>query len=696
MVYMGTSIVGGSGLAVVTATGQNTEIGTIQALAEAAVPPETPMQVQLDGMGTQLVLLSSAICGVVFLLGLMRGYGWLEMLKTAISLAVAALPEGLPTVATTTLALGIQDMRRRQVLIRRLDAVETLGAVQVFCLDKTGTLTWNRMSVVAVCTTGNSIKVTDGKFLIAEQPIDPTAHHDLRQLLHLIALCREDATNGQPSAMDGSPTENALLKMTLEAGVDLQDLYQKHPLLETRHRSEGKPYMHTVHAGGDYGLQLVAVKGSPRDVLTMCRWCLKQGQVIPLTDAQRADIEAQNDHMAGEALRVLGVAYAHTLWDRETLPEDLIWVGLVGMTDPLRPGMGQLVSLLRRAGIRTVMITGDQSATAHAIGRQLNLNNGEPLAILDSSHLDQVDTETLAGVAQTAHVFARVSPAHKLRIVQALQHTGRVVAMTGDGINDGPALKAANIGVAMGRTGTDAARSVSDVVLQNDQLSTMVIAVRQGRTTYKNIRKSLHFLLATNLSEIEVMVAAVALGLGQPLTSMQLLWINLISDIFPGLALGLEPPESNVLNEPPRDPEEPVLRGQDFKRLAIESGVITAGTLASYGYSWLRYGPGPRSSTLAFLTLTASQLLHALSCRSEKTNLFEPRKRPSNRYLNIALAGSFAVQLLVLVVPSLRGLLGITPISLADALVIAGGAAAPLLINETTKAESAKRLVSIR
>jgi Ca2+-transporting ATPase len=296
-----------------------------------------------------------------------------------------------------------------------------------------------------------------------------------------------------------------------------------------------------------------------------------------------------------------------------------------------------------------------------------------------------MDPELLAGLVRKTHVFARVSPAHKLQIVQALQRAGKVVAMTGDGINDGPALKAADIGVAMGGGGSDVARSVSDVVIEDDNLHTMVIAVEQGRTIYANIRKALHFLLSTNISEIEVMVAAIALGAGQPLTPLQLLWINLISDIFPGLALALEPPEADVLKQPPRDPADPIIGKKDFKRLGLESSVITAGTLVSYGYGVMRYGIGPQANTHAFMTLTLAQLLHAISCRSETTTVFEAATRPGNKYLNLALGASFAAQLATIAIPGLRKFLNLAPVGPVDVAVIGAGAALPLLVNELTK-----------
>jgi Ca2+-transporting ATPase len=311
------------------------------------------------------------------------------------------------------------------------------------------------------------------------------------------------------------------------------------------------------------------------------------------------------------------------------------------------------------------------------------------LEILDSTHLANIDPTVLRALAEKVHIFARVSPAHKLQIVQALQRAGKVVAMTGDGINDGPALKAADIGIAMGNTGTDVAREVADVVLEDDNLETLIVAISQGRTIYTNIRKSVHFLLSTNLSEIMVMFTAIAAGLGQPLNAMQLLWINLISDIFPGLALALEPSEPDVLSQPPRSPEEPIVKTSDFKRIACESAALSAGALGAYGYGLLRYGAGPRAGTLAFTSLTTGQLLHALTCRSETHRVFGEESQetslPANPYLKTALIGSFAVQALTLVVPGLRGLLGLTPISWLDGLVIGGSAFLPFVINEKTK-----------
>jgi Ca2+-transporting ATPase len=426
-------------------------------------------------------------------------------------------------------------------------------------------------------------------------------------------------------------------------------------------------------------------------VLELCTTHLVDGEARRLSAAGRRRLLAENDAMAGQALRVLGVAYAEAATTQVGPLPELTWLGLVGLTDPVRPGMDWLLGRFHSAGIETVMITGDQSATAHAVARQLRLSQGQPLEILDSTALDRIEPNLLAGMVRRVHVFSRVSPAHKLQIVQALQRAGLVVAMTGDGVNDGPALKAADLGVAMGGSGTDVARSVADVVLEDDNLHTMVVAVRQGRTVYGNIRKALRFLLSTNFSEIEVMLAAIGLGLGQPLTPMQLLWVNLISDIFPGLALALEPAEPDVMERPPRDPAAPILSRPDLLRLGRESAVISAGALASYGYALARYGAGPQATTQAFMTLTLGQLLHALSCRSESHSLFDRDPLVPNPYLDLALGASLLAQALTVVVPGLRQLLGTAPLGLADAMVSVAGATLPLVANEAIKKAGSPR-----
>lgn len=688
MAFMGTVVTGGEGCAVVVATGQNTQMGKIQRLMEDTQSPETPIERNLRVLGNQLVVGSGAICGMVFLMGFLRGHGVLQMLKTGISLAAAAVPEGLPAAATMNFALGIKNMKRHHVLVRRLQAIETLGAVQVVCIDKTGTVTLNRMSMVKAFAGKRMVNISDGEIKSNGRPVRIVEDPTLYELTRVCVLCNEtrlQTTEAGGLEMRGSPTEQALIDFALRAGVDVVAERTALKLQKVTYRSEERQYMCTFHRDAEKR-RYVAVKGSPGEVLEKCHWQMIGEELAPLTEEDRINIEVENARMAGEALRVLGVAYQISEDGAGAFrEEDLVWLGLVGMADPIRHGVKPLISALQGAGIRVVMITGDQSPSAYAIAKELNLNGEEQLTILDSAEFSSVDEDFLKALAPKVHVYSRVTPAHKLRIVQTLQEAGLTVAMTGDGINDGPALKAADLGIAMGRSGTDVAREVADVVLEEDDLETLVIALRDGRTIYRNIRKSVHFFLATNMSEIMVMFAAAAAGVGFPLNVMQLLWINIISDIFPGLALSMEPPEPDVLEQPPRDPQQPLFSPQDFRRMVKESAVMSAATFGAYGYGLWRYGMGAGASTLAFQSLTIGQLLHTLSCRSESHHIFDPQGPPPNRYLNTALAASLGAQTLTLLVPGIRGLLGLAPTTLLDAGVIAVSALSPLAINEMSK-----------
>jgi Ca2+-transporting ATPase len=693
MVYMGTLVTGGQGLAVVVATGRRTEIGRIQALATEAHAPQTPMQRQLDRLGRQLALIIAGLCGAVFVLGVLRGYPLLNMLQTAIALAVAAVPESLPTIATSVLALGILRMRGWHALVRRLDAVETLGSVQAVCLDKTGTLTLNQMSVVAAHLGGRTFQISNGSFLENGQKIDPGSEPLLQQLLTLCVLCTETLIEKQGGTyvLTGSPTENALIYLAIAAAIDVAEIRRQHPTLKAKLRSEERSYMSTMHRRSAYdGDQRIVtlVKGSPEQVLAMCQEQWRNAGPVELTIEDRRAIEAQNEQMGGNAWRVLGCALReddHGPGDNGDFENGLVWLGLVALADPIRERMEEVIVKFHRAGIDTLMITGDQSPTALAIGQQLRLSRNGPLRILDSTHLANVDIEVLKGLVERIQVFARVSPAHKLQIVRALQRANKVVAMTGDGINDSPALKAADIGIAMGTGGTEAAREVAAIVLEDDRLETMLVAVSQGRTIYANIRKSVHFLLATNFSEVVVMLLAMAAGLGQPLNAMQLLWINLFPEIALGLALALEPPEPGVMDQPPRDPNEPIIRPQDLKQMAFESLVISTGALSAYSYGVARYGAGAGASTIGFASLATGQILHALSSRSETSTIFDWPPREPNQMLRLAVTTSLALNGAVFLIPWLRNLLGVTNIGLSDALVAGAGAILPLLVNESAK-----------
>jgi P-type Ca2+ transporter type 2C len=696
MVYRGTTVVEGSGLAVAVATGRRTEAGQIQILAGEARAPETPMQRQLNALGRQLVVACGAVCSAVFLIGLLRGHDFLQMLKGALALAVAAVPEGLPTVATTVLAIGIVQMRRQQVLVRRLDAIETLAAVDVIGFDKTGTLTQNRMTASALACGGRWLAIADGHIRCEDGVIGRLqSEPDLARLLEIAVLC-SDATvsrRGGGARIAGTPTEAALLRLAVGAGIDVRGLRRSLPLCDTAYRSDERQYMATAHVMAPRRY-VFAVKGNPEQVLTLCDAERHGGAKLALNALARQAILETNRRMADGGLRVLGFASAEvatpadgseTAAARISRVRGLTWAGLIGLADPARQGIADLVAQFDRAGVRVVMLTGDQESTAKAIARSLNLANGASLTVLRPDQFRDASDEEISRVVQDTRVFARVTPADKLRIVQALQAAGKVVAMTGDGINDSPALRAADVGIAMGRGGTDAAREVADIVLEGDDLAAIALALERGRTTYGNVRKAIRFLLATNLSEILVVLAATALGVGTPLTAIQLLWINLLSDVFPALALALEPAEHDVLAQRPRDPQEAIVRSQDVPVLAREGAVIAAGSLAAYGYGVVRHGVSARASTISFTSLVGAQLLHALSCRSERHGLFGAERLPPNPPLAVALAGSALLQTATLVLPVLRRFMGLAPIDVLDVLVSLSGAGLPYLANEAAK-----------
>jgi len=687
MAFMGTLVTGGQGLAVVVATGSATQIGQLQLLLQHTRAPETPIERQLGRMGDQLVVVCCAVCGVVFLIGFLRGYGFLAMLRMSISLAASAVPEGLPAAATINFAMGITRMREHRVLIRQLQAVETLGAVQTICLDKTGTITRNQMQVQQVMIDGISTAADHGRSIPGAALQAAAAEDTLSHLLHACSLCNEVKVNGAqvdgPPTLHGSATEKALVELAAGAGLDVAALKRRFRLLGVNHRSESRMFMSTLHRV-DENERILFMKGSPPEVLALCTSQVIDGRRVPLADADRARIDQENERMASAALRVLGFAFKRNPAGAED-ESGLTWLGLAAMADPIRSGARGMIAMFHRAGVETVMITGDQSPTAYAVAKELDLSGGQPLTILDSTELSRLEPEALAALAKQVHVYARVSPAHKLQIVQALRSAGRTVAMTGDGINDGPALKAADIGIAMGRSGTDVARDVADVVLEEDNLEILALALQDGRTTYGNIRKAVHFFLSTNLSEILLMFSSLALGIGTPLNVMQLLWINIISDIFPGLALSMEAPEPDVMTRPPRDPQAPLFSAGDFKTILGESAGITGGALAAFAYGAARYGIGASAGTMAFQTLTIGQLLHAYSSRSEHTGIFSRQSLPPNPHLKWAIGGSLALQALTMFLPPLRGFLGLTAIRPADLAVVGGASLLPLLLNEYFK-----------
>lgn len=687
MAYRGTAVATGEGRALVVGTGDRTEVGAIQALSAGTERPKTPIQLQLEQLGNQLVVASSAACVGIFALGLLRGYNWLTILKTSLSLAIAAVPEGLPAAATTSLARGLRRMRERDVLMRSLHSVENIGAIDTICLDKTGTLTLNRMSAVSLRTVRQSLAANgpDGPLTLAGAP--PEAQGALLRLLQVCILCNQAGQNGNGNgAPEGSPTESALLDLAQRAGLEPDQLRRQYTLRHTQLRAEGRNHMRTVHVQPDRRQCLIAVKGAPGEVLAMASHYLEGDALRELDGDTRDLIAAQNEEMAQRQLRVLGFAFAETeqVPDGECDTPALTWLGLVGMADPLRPGMERTIQRFHAAGIRTIMLTGDQATTAYEIGSALHLNNGDDINIVDSEQLARTAPEQLQALTANAHIFARVSPSHKLQIVRALQDSGRTVAMTGDGINDGPALRAADVGIAMGG-GTDVALSVADIALKHDDLETLLDAVSQGRSISANIGKSLHFLLSSNLSEILVVLGGVVLGRGQPLTPLQLLWLNLLSDLLPAIALAAEPAEDDVMTRPPRPAGQPIVGRAQMWRYAREGGWLAGGALGAYLTGAARYGHGARAGTMAFNTMVLGQLLHAVSCRSERHTAFIDAKLAHNRELNWAIGGSLGLQVLANVVPGLRRLLGIVPMGPSDILVTLAGAGVPFLANEWAK-----------
>ncbi len=737
MAYRGTAVTGGSGVALVVATGARTEIGRIQRLAGNATTPETPMQRQLDQLGRQLVWASLGACGLVMGVGALRGIALLQVLRSGISLAVAAIPEGLPMVATTTLALGVEDMRKRGVLVRRLDAVESLASVGVVCFDKTGTLTMNRMQVAALAAGGRDFTVdADGALLdAAGQPVSESISSatdagpeadPVGWLLRLCVLCSDVtlADMDDRAVPAGSPTETALVCAAQQAGLDATGLRAAWPRVAVRHRAEGARFMATAHhrpnaeSDSDAGDIMLAVKGSPADVLERCVWELHGGGRRALTARRRAAIGDANDAMAAEALRVLGFAFGATLpeassvaghgpkgassglpsasgasgaggIEQDALPvASLTWVGLAGLADPVRPRMDALMRTLHGAGIRTVMMTGDQLPTAEAVARKLDLGGGRPPRVFDAAGIESLDAGEFAAAVRDIDVFARVSPAQKLLVVRALQVSGERVAMTGDGINDSPALRAADVGVAMGgAASSEAAREVADVVLQTDNLAALAIAVERGRTTSVNVGKSIRYLLATNFSEILVVVGATVAGFAEPLTAMQLLWINLVGDVLPALGLAFEPPEPDLMLRP-SNRDVGIVGRRDLARLGAEGGLMAAGSLAALGWGTLRHGAGPEARTMAFVSLVTAQLLHTLSARSEHHGLLSrgPSALQPNRPLLGLLLASMALQAAGLLVPGVRGVLGVVRLAPLDLAATAAAGLLPYVANEALKA----------
>ena len=666
MVIGGTVVTGGRAKVVVTATGMQTEMGKIAGLLLRQGQGETPLQRKMKEVSRVLSLVCVGVCAVMFGVGMLQHRDILDMFLTAVALAVAAIPEGLPAIVTIVLAVGVGRMARRNAIIKRLPAVETLGCASVICSDKTGTLTKNQMTVLEVWTPA-------------------PAHRD--RALTLGTLCG-DAQEG-PGGYIGDPTETAIAQAAAQAGLEKAALERDMPRRGEAPFDSVRKRMATCHALPN-GEALVAVKGAPEAVLARCTHLLGAQGPRPLTDGDRRRIAQVGGDLAGQALRVLAVAQRlqpalPKSMAAEGLEAELTFVGLIGMMDPPRPEVRQAVDRCAGAGIRPVMITGDHKDTAVAIAKQLNIYRPGDKAI-DGAGLDFLPQETLEEEIEAFSVYARVTPEHKMRIVQAWQRRGHVVAMTGDGVNDAPALKAADIGCAMGKTGTDVAKGAADMILTDDNFATVVAAVEQGRGIYANIRKAIHYLLSCNIGEILTIFLATLLPVSQaPLSPVQLLWLNLVTDSLPALALGMEPVEKTAMTQPPRGKEEPLFSRAFSRRLAWQGALVGGITLLAYGLGFHLTGTFAVANTMAFATLTFSQLFHAFDVRSETTPLFRLGVL-SNKAMNKAFLAGAALQAAVLLAPPLQGVFAVVPLDLAQWGIVLGLALTPLVVCEIEKA----------
>lgn len=664
MIFCGTQITGGDGRAVVVHTGSETEIGGIQALIGISRRPQTSLQIQLTELTQKLVFASLGFSSGVLILHLIRRQPILESLKSAITLAIAAIPEGLPTVATTILAQGVKNLKEGGVLVRRIGAIENLGTINLLCLDKTGTLTRNQMTVTTIQAVFNK-------------------SNEQTQLMRVAILCNE------ANEHQGSSTEKALIKMAIDAGVSVKDIRAKYTLVKTRHRSERRGIMSTLHNTPSQG-RFLAVKGNPEEVLARCKWYLHNDLSSPITKTIFDKIQAQNKEMSENGLRVLGFAFKESSTQKLIKEDQLTWLGLVGMSDPIRFEVHRFLKDLKRAGVRPVIVTGDQATTALSVGKKLGLGNRKAISVIESTRLESASPHEFSQIAGHADIFARVSPAHKLRIVQALQRSGNIVAMTGDGINDGPALKTANVGIAMGVNGTDVARKVADIVLVKDNLYSIILAVQEGRKIRENLKKSIDYIIVQNLTEVLLTFISTLSGLGSPLSPMQLLWINLITDILPELALAQEQPEDNLLQRKPEPAWMRLVPKKDAQRIGFDSTLLTATSLGTYLYGIRRYGMGPEAKTLAFLSINTASLLYTVAARSKRVTIFDRQGLEKNKYIPAALGAGFSAELLITAIPYFRGWLGAGKLSPLDIFVVTAGSTFPLFLIEI------KKFISVR
>lgn len=671
MVLAGGYVVYGKGKVLVTATGMDTEMGRIAAMLSHTSDSMTPLQKKLEQTGKQLGIGALAICALIFCMGILQEKPPFSMFMTAVSLAVAAIPEGLPAIVTIVLAMGTSRMSEKHTIVRRLSAVETLGGAQVICSDKTGTLTQNRMQV----TTWTDYSHREPK------------NEDLRETVaNLFALCND--CNVSDGNLQGEPTEKALGEYAQSMGIDFAALRRDMPRVGEIPFSSARKRMTTLHKTEDGWISVT--KGAPDILLEKCAFCMEGSGQVPFDNRRKSMARMVNGEMAAQALRVVAVAFRQ--WSEkpplteEALERNLVFAGMAGMVDPPRPEVKEAVHLCRQAGIRPVMITGDHVLTAEAIGRELGIYQKGDCAVT-GAELDKMSDKELEMAAETCTVFARVAPEHKVRIVQAFQKRGNVVAMTGDGVNDAPALKTADIGCAMGKSGTEVAKGASDLILTDDNFATIVEAVREGRGIYDNIRKAVHFLLSSNIGEILTIFVAMLLGWAAPLLPIQLLWVNLVTDSLPAIALGMEPAEENIMERPPRKNTGSLFGDGLGGRILLEGVMIGVLALLAFGIGHVYFDQENGYAvgrTMAFAVLSLSQLVHAFNMRGEGSL----GKLPfcSNKWLLMAFVVGATLQCVVIMMPPLAGIFQAVPLNGEQWLLTAALALAPLPLVELEKA----------
>ncbi|MET3505099.1 calcium-translocating P-type ATPase, SERCA-type [Halalkalibacter oceani] len=700
MAFMGTLVTQGSGVGVIVATGMKTEMGKIAHLLQETTTLVTPLQRRLEQLGKILIAVALVLTALVVLIGVVQGHALYTMILAGVSLAVAAIPEGLPAIVTVALALGVQRMIKRKAIVRKLPAVETLGCASVICSDKTGTLTQNKMTVTHLWVGGAAWEVTgggyepEGTFFKHGKQADPQQSRRLQQLLSYGWLCNNATLElrtekqgllrrqKQEYVLDGDPTEGALVVAAMKAGYDQEELSQ-HFSREKEFPFDSTRKMMSVIVKGRNGRRYVITKGAPDVILTQCRSLVYGTAEEPLTPARKNEVGQVVNQMAAQALRTIAIAYRPL--DREEdcrqafeAERGLIFIGLQGMIDPPRPEVKEAIMECRQAGIKTVMITGDHKGTAAAIAGQLGILTAGG-KVLDGATLSKWSVVELEQVVDDVAVYARVSPEHKLKIVKALQARGHIVAMTGDGVNDAPAIKAANIGIAMGITGTDVAKEASSLILSDDNFATIKAAIKEGRNIYENIRKFIRYMMASNVGEILVMLFAMMLGMPLPLVAIQILWINLVTDGLPAMALGMDQAEGDVMKRPPRSPTEGVFaRGLTWKILS-RGFMIGVVTLVAFSLT-LEAHPDEliRAQTVAFVTLVMAQLIHVFDCRSEYSiyhrNLFE------NRYLVGAVLISTLLMLAVIYYPPLQVIFHTVALTEREWLLVLAMASIPTVV----------------